>query len=315
MKRNIISLFDGMSCGQLAIKKLLKPNEYNWFASEINKGSMNITQFNFPKTTQLGDVRTVTPKLLGKVIKGKVFMVVGGSPCQNFSSAGSRNGMVTKGNKEVTSLKQYLELKKKGHKFKGESYLFWEFVRVVKEMKPKYFLLENVVMKGETKKWEKIISKELGVEPIRINSSLLTAQNRDRLYWTNIPNVTPPKDRGILLGNVIEGAIAGSGARGVKKDWETNYTRKRTMRKDYKSNCLTKSSSTRDVEMYDGRYRPLTIEECELLQGVPVGYTEVLGVTKGDRYDALGNGWTIPVIQHIFKNIPELKKKNLVISK
>jgi site-specific DNA-cytosine methylase len=127
--------------------------------------------------------------------------------------------------------------------------------------------------------------------------------------------VTPPKDRGILLGNIIDGAYSGSGKRGVKKDSETNYTQKVTTRPDRKSNCLTKSSSTRSIEMYDETHRPLKIEECELLQGVKIGYTDVLGVSKTARYEALGNGWTIPVIQHIFKNIPELKKKNLVVSK
>lgn len=319
MKRNIVSGFDGMSCGQIAISNILQENEYEWGASEINKSSMNITQFNFPKTIQLGDIRNVTPKLIRKIMKGNIFMIMAGSPCQNFSSAGLRNGMKTKNNDDIISYNQYMRLKKRGYKFSGESYLFWELVRLIKELKPKYFLLENVVMKGETKKWERIISKELGVQPIRINSSLMTAQNRDRLYWTNIPNVTIPEDKGILIGHIIDGAYSGSGKRGVKKGSETTYTQKVTTRPDCKSNCLTKSSSTRNVEMYDETIRPLTVEECELLQGVPVGYTDVLGVSKTARYEALGNGWTIPVIQHILSHIPEFKKKNknknLVVSK
>ena len=127
MKRNIISLFDGMSCGQIALSKFLKANEYNWFASEINKGAMNITQFNFPKTIQLGDVRNLTRKLVGKVIKGEVFMVVGGSPCQKFSAAGSREGIVTECGIKITSCKMFIKYSKLGYKFKGESYLIYEF--------------------------------------------------------------------------------------------------------------------------------------------------------------------------------------------
>jgi site-specific DNA-cytosine methylase len=321
MKRNIIiSLFDGMSCGQIALSKFLKSNQYNWCASEINKASMNMTQFNFPNTIQLGDVRNVTSKLIGNVADGEVFIVMGGSPCQNFSSAGSRNGMITDDDIEITSLKQYLRLKKQGYVFKGESYLFWELVRVIKETNPKYFLLENVVMKGQTKRWEKIISKVLGVEPIRINSSLVTAQNRDRLYWTNIPNITIPKDENILMSDIIEGAVSGFGIRGtdkgeLKPNGKPLYKQNGTTRVDGKSNCLTKSSPTRKVMMYDGTTRPLTVEECEMLQGVPVGYTDVLGVSKTARYEALGNGWTIPVIEHIFSHIPELIKKKSGVSK
>jgi len=298
-KLNFISLFDGMSCGQISINKLLG-RDYNWFASEINKGSINITQGNFPETTQLGDVRNVS-------FKEEVFMVMGGSPCQSFSIAGRKKGMTTITNEEVTNLDQYLKLKAEGFQFEGESYLFWEFVRIVRETKPKYFFLENVVMKGNTKKWEILISKELGVQPIRINSSLLTAQNRDRLYWTNIPNVIIPEDRGITLGDIIPNAVGGSGTRGIKIKGMEGWPQKRTTRKDLKSNCLTKSTSTRDVGFIDGSYRPLTIEECEVLQGVPIGYTDQIGVTKTDRYEALGNGWTVDVILHIFSFIPEFK--------
>lgn len=299
--RNILSAFDGMSCGQLAINKYLSKDEYKWFASEVHYPSMNVTNHNFPKTVQLGDVSKIT----GMMIPKDIFMVIGGSPCQGFSLAGRRKGMVAKDdleNIEVTSLFQYMNLKESGFQFEGESYLFWEFIRLVKLVKPKYYLLENVKM---AKRWEKIISKELGVEPIHINSNLLTAQNRDRYYWTNIPGITQPENTFTHISEVVPGAIGGWGKRGRKYKGDEYYTLVATTRKDGKSNCLTKSACGRFVELNDGRVIPLTIDQCEILQGVPVGYTETIGVCKTERHKMLGNGWTVPVIEHIFSFIPE----------
>ena len=301
--RNILSAFDGMSCGQLAINKYLSKDEYKWFASEVHYPSMNVTNHNFPKTVQLGDVSKIT----GMMIPKDIFMVIGGSPCQGFSLAGRRKGMVAKDdleNIEVTSLFQYMNLKESGFQFEGESYLFWEFIRLVKLVKPKYYLLENVKM---AKRWEKIISKELGVEPIHINSNLLTAQNRDRYYWTNIPGITQPENTFTHISEVVPGAIGGWGKRGRKYKGDEYYTLVATTRKDGKSNCLTKSACGRFVELNDGRVIPLTIDHCEMLQGVPVGYTETIGVCKTERHKMLGNGWTVPVIEHIFSFVPEFE--------
>lgn len=308
---NIISLFDGMSCGQIAINKFIDKEDYNWYASEIHKPAMNVTQHNFPDTNQLGDIRGITNKSL-KSIDGQVFMVMGGSPCTDLSIAGTRRGIVTKENIRITTLKQYLQLKKDNFEFHGESYLFWEFIRVVKETKPKYFFLENVVMKGQNKFWENVISNELGVKPIRINSSLVSAQNRDRLYWTNIPNVSVPEDREIFMSDIIEGAVAGYGYSNVEfKNTDTRWTRVDTMRPDNKSNCLTKGANRRKVKFLNGDIRPLTVGECELLQTVPLGYTDVIGVSNTSRYGMLGNGWTVDVISHLFSTIPEFSKVNV----
>jgi DNA (cytosine-5)-methyltransferase 3A len=299
--KNFVSLFDGMSCGQLSVSKYLSKDEYKWFSSEIEYSSMNVTNHNFPKTKQLGDVSKITGTMLPK----NVYMVMGGSPCQGFSLAGYKKGMITKENIEVTSLNQYLKLKEEGFEFEGQSYLFWEYIRIVKMVKPKYFLLENVLMAGQNKKWEKIISKELGVEAIRINSNLVSAQNRDRLYWTNITGVTIPENTYTHLSEVVPGAIGGYGTRGRWCKTENKYVMYSTTRKDGKSNCLTKSVCGRFAELNDGSVLPLTVEQCEVLQGVPVGYTDVIGVTKTARYQMLGNGWTVPVIEHIFSFIPE----------
>lgn len=207
---NVLSLFDGMSCGQQALERAgIKVDKY--FASEIDKYAMQVTMANYPNTIQLGSVVNVNGKDLPKID-----ILIGGSPCQSFSFAGKRKGMSTKDEQEILTLEHYLELKEEGFEFEGQSYLFWEYMRLLNEVKPKYFLLENVMM-GE--KWEKILSKAIGVKPIMINSSLVSAQNRQRLYWTNIglePQglfgdlesvIQQPKDRQILLKDILENEI------------------------------------------------------------------------------------------------------------
>lgn len=204
---NVLSLFDGMSCGQLALKRAGIPVD-NYFASEIDKHAIKVTQHNFPNTIQLGSVVDVDGYKLPKID-----LLIGGSPCQSFSFAGKRKGMSTKCETEILTLDHYLELKNEGYEFEGQSYLFWEYMRLLNEVKPKYFLLENVIM-GE--KWEKVLSKAIGVKPIEINSALVSAQNRRRLYWTNIGMqpmglfgdlesiIQQPKDKGILLRDILE---------------------------------------------------------------------------------------------------------------
>jgi DNA (cytosine-5)-methyltransferase 3A len=143
----------------------------------------------------------------------KIDILIGGSPCQSFSFAGKRKGMSTKDEQEILTLEHYLQLKSEGFEFEGQSYLFWEYMRLLNEVKPTYFLLENVMM-GE--KWEKILSKAIEVKPIMINSALISAQNRQRLYWTNIglepqglfgdleSTIEQPKDKHILLKDILE---------------------------------------------------------------------------------------------------------------
>lgn len=171
---NVLSLFDGMSCGQLALDRLgIKPT---YFASEIDKYAMQVTKANYPNTHFIGDVTKVDAKLLPKID-----LLLGGSPCQGFSFAGKQLNFND-----------------------PRSKLFFEYVRLLKQLKPKYFLLENVRMKKES---QDIISEYLGVEPIAINSNLVSAQNRYRLYWTNIPNITQPKDKQINLKDIIEDGL------------------------------------------------------------------------------------------------------------
>ena len=167
---NVLSLFDGMSCGQIALNKLgIKVSKY--YAAEIEKAPMKVTQHNYPDTIQVGDVT----KLKGEDFP-QIDLLIGGSPCQGFSFAGKQLNFED-----------------------PRSILFFEFVRLLDECKPKYFLLENVKMKKE---WQDVISNLLGVQPIRINSSKFIAAKRDRLYWTNIPNITEPINKEISFDNI-----------------------------------------------------------------------------------------------------------------
>jgi DNA (cytosine-5)-methyltransferase 3A len=208
---NVLSLFDGMSCGQQALQRCGFKVD-NYFASEIDKFAIKVTMSNYPNTQQLGSVVDVNGYDLPKID-----LLIGGSPCQSFSFAGKRKGMSTKDEQEILTLDLYLQLKKEGFEFEGQSYLFWEYMRLLNELRSKnpnvFFLLENVEM-GE--KWEKVLSKAIGVNGIHINSALVSAQNRKRIYWTNIgmqPSglfgdmqsiIEQPKDKGILLKNILE---------------------------------------------------------------------------------------------------------------
>lgn len=322
----ILSLFDGISCGRIALERAgIKVGKY--YASEIDKNAIKVSKHNWPDIVHLGSVTDVKSEELDAID-----LLLGGSPCQSFSFCGKRNGMSTVDKQEVLTLEHYLQLKAENYKFDGQSYLFWEYVRLLKEVKPKYFLLENVRM---TKKWQDVISKTLGVEPIVINSSKLSAQNRVRLYWTNIPNVTQPEDKGIMLKDIIQqdydgiwvwprGENKGKSPTVTTSSWEHNFliyngAAQRTrykegggskqvieLRKDGKANAMLTGTiksllSVKDVN--SERVRKFTPQEAEALQTVPQNYTSC--ISDHQRYRCLGNGWTVDVISHILGFLPE----------
>jgi site-specific DNA-cytosine methylase len=258
-KINVLSLFDGISCGQIALER--SGIEYNYFASEIETSSIKVTQHNYPNTIQIGNVIDVKSEDLPKID-----LLIGGSPCQGFSFAGKQLNFND-----------------------PRSKLFFEFVRLKKECNPKYFLLENNIMKKE---YSNIISEILGTEPIKINSNLVSAQNRNRLYWTNIPNVEIPKDKGIMLKDII-GEYDGIWVypRGYNKGGIQSYKGK--------SPTITTSSWEHNFFiMRNGIKESFTPEICEKLQTLPVGYTNILSKSKAIKH--IGNGWTVDVIAHIF---------------
>ena len=303
---NVLSLFDGMSCGRIALDKAgIKVDKY--YASEIDKYAIQVAKANYPDTIHLGDVRDISAASLGSID-----LLIGGSPCQGFSFAGKRLNFDD-----------------------PRSQLFFEYVRLLKELKPTYFLLENVRM---TKECEAVITDILGVEPVAINSNLVSAQNRYRLYWTNIP-FDVPADKGIMLKDILEDGIvdrdkshridANYFKGGNLKSYFEKHRRqlvfskdglchvgdadlsgngyiKRVYHPDGKAPTLTTMGGGHrepKVLTSDVSWRKLTPLECERLQTVPEGYTNHVSNTQ--RYRMLGNGWTVDVVSHIFKSIHE----------
>tara|TARA_R110000851_G_scaffold144518_2_gene283670 strand:+ start:31 stop:936 length:906 start_codon:yes stop_codon:yes gene_type:complete len=297
----VLSCFDGMSCGQIALNKA-SIDYSTYYASELDKYAIQVTQANYPNTVQLGDIRSVDHLALPKID-----LLVGGSPCQGFSFAGKQLNFED-----------------------PRSKLFFDFVRLKDTLKPKYFLLENVRM---SKQSQDIISKYMGCEPVAINSALVSAQSRQRLYWTNIP-FTMPEDKGIVLGDVLETGFTDrdkshcidanyfkggnlksyfdKGRRQLvfnkpvqvnpskKAGGKQPYIQDRVFSKQGKSHALTASFASR-TNVDDNGFRKLTPLECERLQTVPEGYTNHVSNTQ--RYKMLGNGWTVDVIATILEGI------------
>ena len=322
-KLNVLSLFDGMSCGQLAISQL--GFEYNYYASEIDKHAMQVTQANFPNTTQLGSVEHWQ---LWDMDFASIDLLIGGSPCQGFSFAGKQLNFDDPRSKLF--------------------FVYVDILNYIRSVNPNVkFLLENVKMKKE---YEAVISDHLGVKPIEINSNLVSAQNRKRLYWTNIEDVTQPEDRGIYLKDILQEEVDEKyylSDKGLQyldrsefnrrfiqssenlkaKCIVANYSkgipynvlivpgelkdnliiqRARGANKGglFQDKCPTLTSNSfqhNNHVLKDFRIRRLTPIECERLQTVPDNYTASASDTQ--RYRMLGNGWTVEVIKHILKNL------------
>ena len=321
-KLNVLSLFDGISAGMVALERAGIPVD-NYFASEIDKYAIQISKKNYPNIIQLGDVRDWRSWDLPEID-----LLIGGSPCLGFSRAGA------------------------GLNFNDpQSKLFFEYVDILNYYKPKFFLLENVKMKSE---WSEIITSYIGVEPILINSALLSAQNRERLYWTNIPNVVQPEDRHIYLKDIVLDDVYPTVIHNIyggfkEKTVRTFDDKSPTVRTPrggghvpsfVKRDLLhsEKAIQYMDRAVKDGRthwdfslhgdirndksqavvsnffkgvpynvfkdwdcirkYHPI---ETERLQTFPDGYTE--GVSNTQRYKVLGNSWTVDVVAHIFSFI------------
>jgi DNA-cytosine methyltransferase len=313
---NVLSLFDGMSCARIALDRANIPVT-NYYASEIDKYAIKVSQANYPDIIQLGDVQDISFK------QGDIDLLIGGSPCQGFSFAGKQLNFED-----------------------PRSKLFFEYVRILKESKPKYFLLENVIMKQES---QDIITEMLGVEPVMINSSLVSAQNRKRLYWANIPEITKPEDKDInlkdillsdaqepMLSNIYGGfkeqkprihfnksvtirTASGGGhipslvhtekaieymnrqVKDGRTHWDFNH---HSDASNNKSSCITANmykGVPYNVLVQNNCIRKLDPVECERLQTVPDNYTAHVSNTQ--RYKMLGNGFTVDVIAHILKGV------------
>lgn len=322
---NVLSLFDGMSCGQIALERAgIKVNKY--FASEIDKHAIKVSQSNWKDVTAVGDVTNISfsngvlRSEVGEFQVGKIDLVIAGSPCQGFSMAGKQLAFDDERSK-----------------------LYFTFERILKEIQRENpdvkFLLENVKMKQE---YKDVITERLGVTPIAINSNLLSAQNRYRLYWTNI-EVDSLEDKGIILKDILQHEVDEKYyIKGGRLQWLKRFGEVKekdgyvafnpvkgkclTVRSEPSRNCtyilqwphgsnnggyramdgktpaLTTSSwENNNLLLNEGLVRKLTPIECERLQTVPDGYTSC--VSDSQRYKMLGNGWTVDVIAHILKGL------------
>lgn len=281
MGLTVLSLFDGISCGMVALQRAgIEIDKY--IAYEIEHNAIEISRKNYPDIVRGGDV---TKEDFTKY-KGKVDLLIGGSPCQNLCSCGDKKGLDG-----------------------AESKLFFDYVRALYETEVKWFLLENNATM--TKENQDIITEIMGVEPIYINSNLLTAQDRKRLYWTNIPGIEQPEDKGLTLKDIVQPAeekkeyecyermaAKREGTLAFKKAWANVRTLDQKSRALTTSQSISNSGAT-NVKYSDTEYYILTPIECERLQTLPDDYTE--GVSNTQRYKAVGNGWTVEVIAHIFK--------------
>ena len=312
----VFSAFDGAGIGLLALKRAGVPIAA-YYASEVDKYAMSVAKKNHPEIVHVGDIKQCWARNFPKID-----LLIGGSPCQDLS--------IAKSNREGL----------KG----ARSGLFWHFVRLLRTMKPRYFLLENVASMSKEDKAK--ITEIMGVEPILINSALVSAQQRKRLYWTNIPGITQPQDKGILLKDVLESGVAmdlksraiiSSAGRTTEREYFKKQqgtmiaepvrlghfgSRDNQGYRIYsifgKSVCLNAGgggggakTGLYKIDLPNGDYtvRKLTPVECERLQTWPDGYSE--GVSNTQRYKIIGNGWTADVIAHIFKFMKEAENESL----
>lgn len=274
-----------MSCGHIALDRAgIKVDQY--FAAEIKEIGIKVTKANYPDTIHIGDVNKIYYKdgVLhtenGNFNVGHIDLVMFGSPCQTFSIAMKKDLRVGLENKE-------------------KSGLFLECYRILKEVNPTWFLMENV---GTMKEQDRdFISELMGVQPIFINSSQVSAQLRRRYYWTNIPNVTKPEDKGIELKDIItSGFVDKKKARALVVSESRPLTdRKRMMHRYTTTGMLTLVFE--DLNDKEGTCRIFNQTELERLQTVPEGYTSCL--TRNEAADVLGDGWTVDVIAWIFSFI------------
>ena len=289
-KLNVLSLFDGISCGQVALERAGIEVE-NYYASEIKTSAIKVAKLHYPNTIHIGDINNID----FKEYVGKIDLIIGGSPCQDFSPV------------------KWINWQSKG--LDGDkSALFYKYIEALTVIKPKYFLLENVKMK---KYCEEQLSIFLGVNGLHINSRLVSFQNRPRIYWTNIPNVSIPKDKNINFQDFKDTDYEYCSGFKVNKTpsrekmWNNGLGRNQggacaNVTNSEKIYCITRKQDrfpNSGLIEFDDFCRYLTRRELELGQTLPEGYTNML--TYNQMQDVVGDGWTVDVIAHIFKGLKD----------
>jgi DNA (cytosine-5)-methyltransferase 1/DNA (cytosine-5)-methyltransferase 3A len=296
----VLSLFDGMSCGQIALNRIgIKPKKY--YAAEIDKYAIKVTQANYPDTIQLG---SVTEWQEWDINWSSIDLVTGGFPCQAWSMAGKQLG-----DKDERGM------------------LFWVMLDIMKQVKqhnPKVkFLIENVKMKVEFEEYITYHTEQALGEVCKtlINSALVSAQNRNRYYWTNW-HVEQPEDKGIVLADIIESGFYSTREKSYCLD--ANYgkgsnfrrfffcgSRQIVLKLGYRiPSYIEKNNANKIMHGSKNQWRLLSVVECEKIQTVPVLYVERVAIPKFHKYKMLGNGWTVDVIAHILKQMNQpIKQK------
>lgn len=290
----VLSLFDGISCAQQALKELGVPVE-KYYASEIEPVVIAQTKINHPNTIHIGDVKNVLDVGLGTHFTeryGEIDLLIGGSPCQDLSQAKAKTREGLKGTRSA---------------------LFWEYLRILKEVKPKWWVLENVAsMRDEDRD---TINKELGVEPVMIDAALVSAQQRKRYFWSNI-SIKQPEDRGLVIKDMlipdierkyieVENPI--KTARGIKwdksgKGYFSQQDRAYSVNGKFPTIPTARTITKANILFDDGRIGVLDYTELEMLMGLPRGYTKDIK-QKEKRGGAIGNGFHVEVIKHVLQNI------------
>lgn len=297
----VLSLFDGISCGMVALERVGIPVE-RYFAYEIEPSAIKISKKNYPQIIHCGDVFDTD---FCTFAIANIDLLIGGSPCTFWSKA------------KCHTAKQARELDTNGVGWQ----LFLKYVEALHNVRPKFFLYENNY--GMPQNIQDAISEHLGVEPIMVDSSLVSAQRRKRLYWTNIPSVTQPKDRGIFVRDIIEKD------ENLVKHFDDRIRNTMIVTPNYiKYDLGGKGHYSQQDRLYflDGKaptvprcrtetkfnvwlggetYKKTCPVEVERLQTLPDNYTSVDGVTKTQRFEAIGNGWTVDVIAHILSFLPQ----------
>ena len=294
----VLSYCDGMSCGQIALNKLSIPVD-DYFATEIKPSAIKVTKDNFPNTKYLGDLTLITEEDLKKL--GSIDLFISGTPCKDFSQANK------------------VRLGLNGEK----SSLFFNFVEALNIVKPKYFFFENVKMGKEDMD---TISESLGVQPVRVNSKVVSGSLRDRFYWTNIPFVGDLSDKNIKLQDVLESGwtdrekarcLLESDSRPLStpvkmfhRYYSTGFTTPIFLSEYHFKSCenhynenfkgLSANEIVCNSNVYDG-IRYLNRNEREKLQGVPMNYTK--SVSENEAAGLLGDGWTVDVVVEFFKGL------------
>lgn len=271
----VLSLFDGISCGRQALHNIgITPAMY--MASEIDKHAIKVSKDNWGNISHIGDVTKIS-------YPGEFDLMIGGSPCQSLSSLGDGSGL------------------------NGKSGLFYHWLRIRDEVNPKYWLLENV--KPKKREWSDKISELVGVDPIEINSNYFLPQSRTRLYWTNIKVDKPEIQNTETLGTLLcEYGTKYLQTNAWNKWWSVAKYKQLSKRysslDEYEAICLT----ARMYASWNGNFittpygiRRLSPKECCRLQGLPDNYTK--SISEAQSYKAIGNSWTVPVIEHILKNL------------